>query len=105
MINFYSYHKEDLDLHDLYKTHLDATSEYEYSPAILHIIKQSPRVAYLYAISCNSRWKEAEHVIRRCPIVTYHYAKNVICGRWIEVESELMKCEDWWERYCMSFKL
>ena len=56
--------------------------------ALFSIIKTKPHYAYRYARDViKGRWAEVEEVIKTNPEYAYYYAKDVIKGRWAEGES------------------
>ena len=127
MMNFYMYYnqKEKLAnseimtaLMEFRNIRFDDEKVKEKIKPILHIIKKTPRHAYMYAryvmngrwpeaepyiipdayyayvytdTVIKERWPEAEHVIMRSAGVAYTYAKNIIGGRWSEAEPYIMK--------------
>lgn len=97
MINFYNYHKEQLDLVDLYSSSLNQyewcgiDENYDWNP-IKHIFKCEADTAYYYAIRVlKSRWPEAEPIILKSLWYSHLYALTVIKSRWLEAEPYLMK--------------
>lgn len=95
MINFYSYHRGDLDNQDLYKSPISYTMSAlypdKYYPEIEHIIKKDPGCAYWCArIIKQGRWLEAEPYIMKSPFWVTEYAENIIGGRWLEAEQYIM---------------
>lgn len=128
MINFYKfYNRSDLDnwymsggirsITMLYGRNIGSGSKDEFDP-VLHIIKKTPYLIYLYACDVlQYRWEEVEHILLRIkpeyefiyssggtaykvfnPNVLVWYTTNVIKRRWPEAE-ELMKHSIDWDSY------
>ena len=74
--------------------------------SIEHIIKKQPHASYHYArYVINGRFKEAEPFIMNNLYCAHYYALNVIKGRWVEAEPYIMKYDNWWKEYCKVFKI
>lgn len=109
MINFYKFHKDTLDSHELYANEIEVFEKYGVSvfpvQNILHIIKKIPQSAYMYAMHViGGRWKEAEPYIMESPNSAYWYAMHVIGGRWKEAEP-FIKQSMWWPDYKSRFRI
>lgn len=109
MINFYKFHKDQLDNHELYANEIEVFEKYGASvfsiQNILHIIKKIPQSAYSYATHViGGRWKEAEPYIMESPNSAYWYAVDVIKGRWKEAEP-FIKQSMWWPDYKSRFRI
>lgn len=108
MINFYEYHKVKLDDYDLYaKSFIEfdnyiadltlvTPSEYpvddlDFTP-ILHIIRRCPVFAYLYARGFKKgRWLECEPYMLKSAATALDYARWVMGSRWLEAEPYIME--------------
>lgn len=106
MINFYNYHKEQLDLVELYSPSLHrydcwgVDEDYDWNP-IKHIFKREAESAYYYAIRIlKKRWPEAEPYILTSLWYSHLYALTVIKSRWLEAESNLIT--DPYRAYCYA---
>ena len=114
MINLYQLHNDPkkLDLYNLYAIPIDQMcdeslmeqdKDYDYQP-VLHIIKKSPREAYLYALDeIKGRWLEAEPYIMKDTFYALCYSGNVMRERWPDAEPIIMTDSTWWEYYCRNF--
>lgn len=111
MINFYNYHKEQLDLVDLYTPSLHryecgGIHEYHDWTPIKHIFKREADTAYHYArYIIKGRWPDAEPYIMKDSYYAYCYAAQVITGKWPEAEPYIKQNLYWWQVYCKEFEI
>jgi hypothetical protein len=109
MIDFYSFYNnpKSLDLFDEYSDLIKIVIELEdesyacldkdhvilsadISP-IFHLFKPNPMISYYYAKDIlKGRYYEMESIIMQDSAYAFNYARNVIKGRWIEAE-EIIK--------------
>lgn len=81
-----------------------SSDDQEILAPIFHIIKRSPRYAYKYAkdVLCG-RFLEAEEIIMKKPNYAVWYADDVMRGRWLEAEPYIKTSITWWYTYCASY--
>lgn len=117
MINFYNYYnKPGLD-NESYKTPITIlmTCAYEEEigvmafkfkkdlDTVIHLIKKDQYWAYLYAKDIiKGRWIDIEPLMMDDPLYMYQYAKYVIKGRWFEAEPYIMKTPDYAYHYAKN---
>ena len=107
MMNLYKIHKnpKKLDWYKKYNRLLEAIVEYQVFDdmgSILHIIKREPGYIHWYAKEViKGRWIEMEPYIMREPYYIYNYARNVMHGRWVEAEQYIMKSPPWACQYAV----
>jgi hypothetical protein len=108
MINFYRYYSRNGLDKEHYGILIETIIGEEYPDKdytdILHIIKKSPREAYLYArYTIKDRWEEAEPYIMKSPMYAARYAKDVMRCKWEEAEPVIKRHIVWWYDYCDEF--
>ena len=61
-----------------------------------------PQYAYYYALGVmETRWPEAEPMIRTDPRWAYRYARDVMKQRWPEAEPTILTDPEWAYRYAL----
>ncbi len=83
MLNFYDYHNGDLDNQDIY----------DYPISRMHAIRLG---------NPHEDYSDITHIIKKIPEYAYHYAKNVLKGRWIEAEPYIIKNPQWASNYSVD---
>ena len=108
MINFYDYYNGELDKQHyaslIYKLKLGFYSSE--LVRIQHIIKKAPYHSYHYALHViKGRWVEVEPTIMKDPFSAYRYAYLIIKGRWLEAEPYIKSDRHWWKLYRRDFDI
>ncbi len=109
MINFYKlYNRNGLDK-EHYGQLIELLHINEYTcqlKPIEHLIKKSPQCAFRYARDViKGRWPEVEPIIMKSPRFSYCYARGVIKGRFIEAEPYIQRSSLWWNSYKDYFNI
>ena len=102
MINFYSYYNGELDNQHygslITQLRLGVFTS-DLAP-IESIIKKDSIYAYHYAKQViQGRWIEAESIIMKETYCILWYARDILKGRWVEAEPYINKDSFWFLRY------